>query len=121
RWRNNAGRICQGWSAQAAHGPVRNRALMPGHSVMTVTASIMPLAPAHSTRMMDASTAAGYPSPAASQYTHGQRKTTAAVEETDESLALKTADGDASAFREIVLRHGGRLRAIVFRFSGSGS
>lgn len=94
---------------------------MPGHSVMTVTASIMPLAPAHSTRMMDASTAAGYPSPAASQYTHGQRKTTAAVEETDESLALKTADGDASAFREIVRRHGGRLRAIVFRFSGSGS
>jgi len=38
--------------------------------------------------------------------------------ETDEALAARTAAGDNRAFREIVRRHGGRLRALAHRFTG---
>jgi RNA polymerase sigma-70 factor (ECF subfamily) len=44
-----------------------------------------------------------------------------AAEESDEALALKCAAGDQRALREIVRRHGGRLRALAFRFTGGSA
>jgi RNA polymerase sigma-70 factor (ECF subfamily) len=44
-----------------------------------------------------------------------------AAEESDEALALKVAAGDQRALREIVRRHGGRLRALAHRFAGGGA
>ncbi len=87
---------------------------------MSVSASIMSLAPALPTRMMEGA-AALRPSQRTARTSQEQRLTTATADETDESLALKTADGDTRAFREIVRRHGGRLRALALRFSGSSA
>jgi RNA polymerase sigma-70 factor (ECF subfamily) len=42
----------------------------------------------------------------------------ATSEESDEALATMTAAGDQRAFREIVRRHGGRMRALALRFAG---
>ena len=42
----------------------------------------------------------------------------ATSEEGDEALAAMTAAGDQRAFREIVRRHGGRMRALALRFAG---
>ncbi len=39
-------------------------------------------------------------------------------ETTDETLALRVANGDQRALGEIVRRHGGRLRALAHRFTG---
>ncbi len=44
-----------------------------------------------------------------------------AAEESDEALALRVAAGDQRALREIVRRHGGRLRALAHRFTGGAS
>ena len=41
--------------------------------------------------------------------------------ETDEALAARTAAGDNRAFREIVRRHGGRLRTLAHRFTGGAA
>lgn len=43
------------------------------------------------------------------------------TDETDEALAARTAAGDNRAFREIVRRHGGRLRALAHRFTGGAA
>jgi RNA polymerase sigma-70 factor (ECF subfamily) len=45
----------------------------------------------------------------------------ATSDETDEALAARTAAGDNRAFREIVRRHGGRLRALAHRFTGGAA
>ena len=45
----------------------------------------------------------------------------ATAKESDEALALRTAAGDQRALREIVRRHGGRLRALAHRFTGGGA
>ena len=44
-----------------------------------------------------------------------------AAEESDEALALRVAAGDQRALREIVRRHGGRLRALAHRFTGGAA
>lgn len=88
---------------------------------MTVTASIMELAPALATRMMNRAAAprAGWRAEATDRSPRGQRLTIpAGAEETDESLALRTAGGDPRAFAEIVRRHGARLRILALRFTG---
>ncbi|HEY5082127.1 MAG TPA: sigma-70 family RNA polymerase sigma factor [Bauldia sp.] len=46
---------------------------------------------------------------------------TVSAEDSDEALALRVAAGDNRAFREIVRRHGGRLRALAHRFTGGTS
>ena len=43
------------------------------------------------------------------------------AEESDEALALRIAAGDQRALREIVRRHGGRLRALANGFTSGGA
>jgi RNA polymerase sigma-70 factor (ECF subfamily) len=53
--------------------------------------------------------------------TGGPLSLEAGEQETDEALALRTAAGDQRALREIVRRHGGRLRAMAHRFTGGSA
>ncbi len=53
--------------------------------------------------------------------TGGPFLTTVSAEDSDEALALRVAAGDNRAFSEIVRRHGGRLRALAYRFAGGAA